>query len=58
MAQTIPGGVYRGVDGLLHDANGIVIQERPVEVIKAVGEKPAEAEHAADVAPASPKKKK
>ncbi len=55
MAQTIPGGMYRGVDGLLHDANGIVIQEQPVEA-KTEGEKPAEVEHAD--APASPKKKK
>ena len=58
MAQTIPGGVYRGVDGLLHDANGIVIQERPVEAIKAEGEKPAEVEHAADVPAPTNKKKK
>ena len=56
MAQTIPGGMYRGIDGLLHDANGKVIQEQPVEV-KTESEKPAEVEHADDV-PASPKKKK
>ena len=56
MAQTIPGGMYRGVDGLLHDANGKVIQEQPVEAMKAEGEKPAEVERAD--APASPKKKK
>ena len=57
MAQTIPGGQYRGVDGLLHDANGKIIQEQPVEAMKAEGEKTAEVEHAAEV-PASPKKKK
>ena len=56
MAQTIPGGQYRGVDGLLHDANGKIIQEQPVEAMKAEGEKTAEVEHAD--APASPKKKK
>jgi len=55
MAQTIPGGMYRGIDGLLHDANGKVIQEQPVEV-KTESENPAEVEHAD--APASPKKKK
>lgn len=55
MAQTIPGGMYRGVDGLLHDANGKVIQELTVEA-KPEGEQHAEVERA-DI-PAAPKKKK
>lgn len=32
MATTRPGGVYRGVDGKLHDAHGKLIEEAPVTV--------------------------
>ena len=55
MAQTIPGGQYRGTDGLLHDANGKLIQE-PEPVVKPAVKTEADPEPA-DV-PVSPKKKK
>jgi hypothetical protein len=35
MAETIPGGAYKGADGRWHDANGKPIGERAVEQARA-----------------------
>ena len=37
MANTIPGGIYQGTDGSLHDANGKPVSAEAVEKFKALG---------------------